>query len=287
MENNYNTMNGQMGGTNINTEFQQKIAAGQISANGGLDDYEIKTENNISMKVSSYCELITNVDLAKRITSSLKLIFSDYHATSVNRDGQGNIEVALWFNPNNKNGEGIKCIERNDLQLKGTKSKVAELKNMNTIMSGTAIPYVATNQGKSVLAKFIGGDPNKIKWNQYISFRDNASQQTYNRNNRETLAKVSGVNVRNILKFIHGATIEVDNDAKNPVHSVTYALNYVSELRPSRVQYQMNPIYGMVPVNNSQQEFLLQILCVDDVLMDELKNTMGFDPNLVGSVQMY
>jgi len=62
MENNYNNMNGQQmqqGAGNINTEFQQKIQAGTISANGGLDNYEITTENNISMKVSSYCELIT------------------------------------------------------------------------------------------------------------------------------------------------------------------------------------------------------------------------------------
>ena len=52
MENNYNTMNGQQmqqGAGNINTEFQQKIQAGTISANGGLDNYEITTENNISM----------------------------------------------------------------------------------------------------------------------------------------------------------------------------------------------------------------------------------------------
>ena len=289
MENNYNNMNGQQmqqGAGNINTEFQQKIQAGTISANGGLDNYEITTENNISMKVSSYCELITNVDLAKRITSTLKLLFCDYKGTFVDMDGNGQIQVVLWFDPNMRNGEGIKAVERNDLALKGTGSKVAELKNMNTIMSGNARQYVVTNQGKSLLAKFIGGDPNKINWRNHIGYYDEKPQQ-YATNNRETLVKITGCNIRNILRFIHGSKVEVDNDSKQPEHAVSYDVKFVSFMKPNRMpQYQMNP-YGVVVQMNQQQEFLLQILCIDNVLMDELKNTMGINPSLMGSIQMY
>ena len=101
------------------------------------------------------------------------------------------------------------------------------------------------------------------------------------------MVKISGCNIRNILRFIHGSKVEVDNDSKQPQHAVSYDVKFVSFMKPNRIpQYQMNP-YGVVVQMNQQQEFLLQILCIDNVLMDELKNTMGINPSLMGSIQMY
>lgn len=268
--------------TNYNN-FQQNLG-GQQRVNR-IENVDIKTENNVSMRVASYCELITNVDLAKRITSTLKLIFKDYHGTSVNIDGNGNIIVNLWFSPKTNNGEGITAVIENDLEVKAGNgvSKVAALKNYNMIVSGNAKPYVISRDAKSVLSKFMGGDPNKINWDRCIEFRDNAPVNSgyMNRNSRETLTKVSNISLKKLMEFIHGGKIEVDNDSKNPVHSVCYDLKYISPLRPKNYNMMMGAI-----IPNTQEDFLLQILCVDNVVMDELKNTMGIDPG-INSIKMY
>lgn len=251
-----------------------------------IENVKIETENNVSMKVASYCELITNVDLAKRITSTLKLIFKDYHGTSINIDGNGNIIPNLWFSPKTNNGEGIIAVKENDLKIQSGNgiSTVAALKNYNSIVSGNAKPYILSNDAKSILSQFMGGDPNKINWNRCVEFRDNAPvNSTYmNRNNRETLTKISNISLRKLMEFIHGKKIEVDNDSKNPIHSVCYDLKYISPLRPKN----FNPMMmgGIIP--NTQEDFLIQILCIDNVIMDELKNTMGIDPG-INTIKMY
>lgn len=276
---------------NINQNQQQTEQTQEKKEKYNLNEFaRFNVKGEASMKTTAFIEFISGKDLSIKITTFLRKVFADYKATTIYYDTKEcRVKVILWFSPAITNSSaGERAIEENNLETNSGKW-ARDLMNTNTILNGKAQPYKLTKYGKFILGTLIGQIPNKVNWNKHIGFQDEvAGQNIYNgRNGRETLMKVEGCDLSKILSIIYGDTKEVDYDSRNSVHKLSYNVIYAKDLQPPTVQYSFNPLYGYVPVNDlNYQDVLLQILCFDENMMNELRNILGVNMPVI-NIPMY
>ena len=252
-----------------------------------VNGVEFKVNNTSTMKTCGYLEFITSKDLCMRLTSFFKDTFKDYKGTSL-KLVNGKVVPVLWFSMANTSGRGLfTAMVENQYSNSDKERWSSTFTRMNNVITGKNKPFTISKEAKDILVAFTNGKPD---WNQLVSFREERPQQSFYsmNNNKETLMKVSGLDLSAMLLVIHGDKKEVEFDNKKEVHNFCYDVTFVQNLRPE-VPQQFN-IYNAVGVRQDddcvREEMLLKITSIDRNALDEVAASMGAYPDS-GNVTMY
>ena len=252
-----------------------------------VNGVEFKVNEIAPMKTCGYLEFINSKDLCMRITSFFKDIFKDYKGTSL-KLVNGKVVPVLWFSMASTTGRGpVSAMIENQYSNSDKERWSSTFTRMNNVITGKNRPFTISKEAKDILVTFTNGKPD---WNQLVSFREERPQQSfYSMNqNKETLMKVSGLDLNAMLLVIHGDKKEVEFDNKKQEHYLCYDVTFVQNLRPE-VPQQFNA-YGAIGVRQDddcvREEMLLKITSIDRNALDEVAASMGAYPDS-GNVTMY
>ena len=246
-----------------------------------LGDLKFEIEEPAPLEVSGYTSNMTSPELCTKITAFLKSIFSDCKGTSLKHE-QGQVKLIVWFSAAVRNNNGsIQAMVQPNTSNDGTNKWAQTFSNMNNVLTGRNKPYVLSDKAKKILQPLVSTVGNgRIDWNKLISFRDEQPQQGYfgmSNAARETLMRVSGIELDRILPLIYGKEKEVNGE----IRTLTYQVKYLCDL-PSQMAMPQ-PMFGFPTPYNVNQDgsmvpMLLQINQIDVDVMNKLAPLIGAQP---------
>lgn len=245
------------------------------------------------IKVAGRIEFLSSKELGTRITSFMKDMFKDYKGTSIKLEN-GVVQPILWFSRSSKDGRGsIEAMGINDYENNDESSAARWTQTfgrMNNMINGRNRPFKLTKEAKDILKAFAPSNNGKVEWDKHVKFRDEVPQQNYFTQNqsRETLMKVTGLDLGRILSVIHGPSDEVDFDDKNKVHNMSYDITFVQMLHPENIQLQYNSFGMLIPNDEDgvKENMLLKLTITDVNVMNDVAPMLGAYPS-AGNVPMY
>lgn len=266
----------------MNTNQQQK------------HDYDIFMEKGceIPMGICMRTGFISEKDFAIKTTSFLRKVFSEYKGSKVVLNSSGILTGTMYLALSVNTGEPTarKALSVTNAETNKGSDWAEKLSNINQTLNGSIKPFVLTDYAKAIISKLLTKDcftgNNKVNWNKVLQYRDGGAIQNYysGGNGKEVILAVNNIDLSKLLERMHGRTISVEYDTKNPEHRVSYQVKLAQVKAPTVVQYTYNPIMGMLPESN--QEMILQVMQYDDDVMNEICNTMGVYPK-TSDIVMY
>lgn len=251
-----------------------------------VNGIEVQVKEQPALKIVRQVNLITTREMANVINGIMKGIFSDYRGTGF-RLVNGKLMPLFWFDVNERTDctgliKGMVASEEKENKHEDdTSQKWANtFNNMNRRISGKYTPYKLSDGAKEVLGIF---NPLNYKWNSLVSFRDRTPQQgtIYGTPTKETLMKVSGLDIISILKFIYGETREVDFDERNPVHRMEYRLMFKNYLDDND-HLQLVGVPGMRIMGNDEdgdrRNMLFELNITDVDVANQISGGVGLYP---------